>query len=842
MDDIAIIHYASRSWEIVTDAIAAEMAARAVHPARTVVLVPFAQLMPVARLAWMGAAQRRGGAASGFMPRFESTMNWACSLGAPAPVGDDLRMDAAHDLLTAASLMARAGPERQHPDLAARLMEATWSLARVAAAVPPASRVAWGVQRAGDLDQAPQDAVLDIEAWLGRIAVAWAASSSYATDVLFSAEVGLLVVVEGFQPEPLHAALGRLWADRTAVVQLPRDAPPGLLQVHRALDAEDEAQRAAACVIAHLNGGRAPVALVAQDRLLTRRVRAMLADRGVVVRDETGWTLSTTRAAATVMALLRAAAWNASSDAVLEWAKDAPAFEGPALAAFESALRRAAVAEWHRVQLGGQVRDAIDAMRAGLQAPRPLSRWLADVRAALGSSGQWGALSGDVAGQAVIDALRLRDGSEAEFAAAGQAMSHGGFTAWVRQTLESGSFVPPHPALAQVMILPMSQLLGRAPAAVVLPGCDEIHLPASPEPTGIWTPAQRQLLGLPTREELAQASRAAWQLTLQSPCLDLLSRHSEGGEHLMPGVWLLELLQTHPLAGQETRSDRVLQAQPGHMPAPRAEGAGLARLSASGYDDLRSCPYRFFALRLLGLQEHDELDTEVDKRDFGNWLHLLLRYFHESVRDLPAPTAQDRVRLIDAAADRASADMALTEAEFLPFSATWPRVRDAYLEWQATHERGGARFDQAELAREQRLGELTLVGRIDRIDRLPDGTRLVIDYKTESRTRTASRLREPGEDTQLPFYAALLEDDSPAALYLSVVESDATKAFAQPDVVAVRDQLVESIRHDMQRIAQGHPMPALGAGSACDYCAARGLCRRDFWAPDDLGSLVRADA
>jgi ATP-dependent helicase/nuclease subunit B len=24
-------------------------------------------------------------------------------------------------------------------------------------------------------------------------------------------------------------------------------------------------------------------------------------------------------------------------------------------------------------------------------------------------------------------------------------------------------------------------------------------------------------------------------------------------------------------------------------------------------------------------------------------------------------------------------------------------------------------------------------------------------------------------------------------------------------------------------------MPALGAGSACDYCAARGLCRRDFW-------------
>jgi ATP-dependent helicase/nuclease subunit B len=24
-------------------------------------------------------------------------------------------------------------------------------------------------------------------------------------------------------------------------------------------------------------------------------------------------------------------------------------------------------------------------------------------------------------------------------------------------------------------------------------------------------------------------------------------------------------------------------------------------------------------------------------------------------------------------------------------------------------------------------------------------------------------------------------------------------------------------------------LPAIGEGSACDYCAARGLCRKDFW-------------
>ena len=30
-------------------------------------------------------------------------------------------------------------------------------------------------------------------------------------------------------------------------------------------------------------------------------------------------------------------------------------------------------------------------------------------------------------------------------------------------------------------------------------------------------------------------------------------------------------------------------------------------------------------------------------------------------------------------------------------------------------------------------------------------------------------------------------------------------------------------------------LPALGEGVACEYCAARGLCRRDHWAPPDEG-------
>ena len=37
----------------------------------------------------------------------------------------------------------------------------------------------------------------------------------------------------------------------------------------------------------------------------------------------------------------------------------------------------------------------------------------------------------------------------------------------------------------------------------------------------------------------------------------------------------------------------------------------------------------------------------------------------------------------------------------------------------------------------------------------------------------------------------------------------------------------------MARIARGAALPALGEGKACDYCAARGLCRKDFWSLDE---------
>ncbi len=821
------------------------------HPARTVVLVPYAQLMPWAQRYWDMNHN------DGFAPRFETTRNWAQQLAAFVPQGDDLAGDVARDTLTARALLDRVGLSAQRDVLAVPLQEAAAQLVPVVAAIAPVDRPAWGIQARNLLPEADESSTLRFEAVVARIALEWVLASRHATDVLFEpgvrSSVDALVVLQGFQVEPLAQALQAHWGDRALTWALPlatQDAHLyGTVALHVAQDAEDEAQRAAACVLAHIVAGRTPVALAANDRALTRRIGAHLASAGVAVRDENGWTLSTTRAAAQLMGALTACAWDASADAMLDWLKQAPAVERATVDALEKALRRAQVVSWSAVAVrswSGAGADPtaivacvtlVEGWREGLRAARPLVQWLEAVRGLLVATGQWLALSEDAAGARVLAVLRLQAGQGVEldgWDTAGHRMTLAEFTRWANEVLEAARFVPAQEGDAPVVVLPMPQLLARPFAALVLPGCDEKRLQPAPEPQGEWTQAQRQALGLPTRETLEAAQRAAWGHALQTPAVDLLWRTGdEGGEPLMASALVLALhLASAAHEGVDDRRQRIVTATPTLRPMPHADALPVHRLSSTAYSDLRHCPYRFFALRQLGLQDADELEAEVDKRDFGNWLHAVLQHFHEGLLADPVDTAPARVARLDGAAQAVTAEQGLNDGDFLPFAAGWPQVRDGYLRWLAQHEATGAHFQRAELQTSQPLGVIQLVGTIDRIDAVSaigEPTTLVIDYKTENDTVTRKRIGAGAEDTQLAFYAALLSHDTLRAAYVNVGERGETQMHEQDEVVPLRDLLVEGIQHDFDRIAQGAPLPALGEGAVCDYCSARGLCRKDFW-------------
>ncbi len=843
----ALLHASTRAaslqanaWAALWAQVAAHMQLQGAHPARSVVLLPFFQLQAVARV----TARQHWPA--GFVPRLETTKSWSQRIGHFMPGPLDISFDAGQDSLRAAQWLQRAGLGAKQTMLSAALVQTAHQLGTLVAAVPPTQRSDWAanartqaLQGVDKLTGSP----LMYEAAIARIALEWAVASRYASDVLFEpslhSSLDALVVVQGLQANPLASALAQHWHAISSTVEWQQEDCAAEVSLHSAANAFDEADRAAACVLQHIAAGRVPVALAAVDRVTTRRVSATLALHGVALQDETGWKLSTTRAAASVMALLRAARAQAAGtegaqDALLDWLKHTNA-PTPSVNALERAFRaqNTSVAQQNTAQAAiefivsvDQPKASIDTLLGSLRAPRSAAQWLVALKNALSATGQWGALMQDAAGRDCVQALHLLQ-PEA-LAEHSQSISLADFTAWASDCLENASFKPgADESATQVVVLPLAQVLARPFEAIVIAAADEQRLPASPEPVGHWSAAQREALGLPSRSALSAELQAVWASALSVPHVDVLWRSAEGEQVLQPSPLLQRWLLTHEaLTAQDPRVIQQVQATPTLPPQPTAGALRITSLSASSYSDLRTCPYRFFALRLLGLQEADELETEIDKRDFGSWLHSVLADFH--VRRKANFNAMDDAALLD----QCAADKRIADAGFIPFAAAWPQVRNSYLLWLGQHESEGWQFDESELTRNLAHDSIELKGRLDRVDRLsrgPEaGTAYVLDYKTESTSVSKERVKNPLEDTQLAFYAALLGEDDIHAAYVNVAERS-TVSTPQPNIMPARDALLAGISTDVQRIHAGHTLPALGEGAACDYCAARGLCRKDMW-------------
>jgi ATP-dependent helicase/nuclease subunit B len=893
-----------------------QLRTRQIDPAQVVLLMPYAQLLPVARAAWLEAVP------TGFAPRMETTASWVRSLGAVPAQHPDISLDRSRDMLAARALLEDAGLRDEQDALAPLLVDAAWQLLRAAGAIAPDLRPAWG-ERARAVIEPTSLTQLTWEAATARIALEWALASSCATDVLFShqalpAGIRAVAVLAGLQPDALTESLCAFWQARglsilrldlfpdmaqrpseghaktdghggpyAAVGEVAAGAARGLRAegapsalLHVCADSEDEAERAAACVLRRVQAGQCPVALVAVDRALTRRISAVLGAHGAAIADETGWTLSTTRAAAQLMSTLQACRAQASGDAVLDWLKEIPTVGAGEVEHLEAALRRDGARVWRDWEQATRAQPdrpsralskaepdragfcaRIESFRSQLRTSRPLAEWLAALAALLTQTGQWEPLQADAAGRQVCEALWLDLPIGEAFAQslsqtrwANRRLDLSAFSGWVREALESQSFLPEAPArdgATDVVVVPMAQLAARPFAAVVIPGCDEQRLPSSPDPIGAWTPQQREVLGLPSRAQLQAVVASAWQAALRVPLIDILWREGDAAGEVLQSSPLVQGLLAEARNGsvsfaEDPRGLRPLSSQRIAPPLPCGAALPVRHLSASAYEDLRKCPYRFFSLRQLGLRDAAELEADIDKRDFGLWLHAVLSMFHvdSSVSTSAAEVLDAKSARLDFCAAEATRQLGLADDEFLPFAATWPATRDGYLRWLAHHESQGFAFEAAETWRRQGLGALDLVGQIDRIDSaslspLGGDGRLgavaaeapvfVIDYKTESLETTKKRVAQAGEDTQLAFYAALLPQDTLRAAYVNVGERGDTKTIEQEDVVEERDRLLAGIRHDVQRIADGVPLPALGEGAVCDTCSVRGLCRKDFW-------------
>ena len=163
-------------------------------------------------------------------------------------------------------------------------------------------------------------------------------------------------------------------------------------------------------------------------------------------------------------------------------------------------------------------------------------------------------------------------------------------------------------------------------------------------------------------------------------------------------------------------------------------------------------------------------------------------------------------------------------------------------------ERGDFEVIAREQDRELELGEPRLNLRIDRVDRLPDGRQLLIDYKSgqcEVSSWLGPRPREP----QLPLYGELVGDDLDSLAFVVInkhslefrgVGQSPAAAGIRTDIdklkhgegVSIKNW--QELRHYWQQVLQNLAQDFIDGRAGvdpadprktCTYCGLEALCR-----------------
>ena len=836
------------------------------HPSasssRTLVLLPFVQLLPTAKTQWL--AQR----SSGLMPRFETSSSWMASLPPMALAAHDYRQNIAQDSLQARDLLLQNQHLRSRSELLYQpLLDICAELAPLAASCPPSARPAWGQRWQTALpDLLPGGDFLDTERQLQAIAVAWLGLSDFASDALFSPAAGQqfeqIILVHGLRADPLSRSLAAYWqALGKSVHELPLAPPlhmPALPdaanppQIYACADEAALLAHSAYAVLQNLGAGRQPVALIAQDRHATRQLRATLEAQGARIKDETGWKLSTTHAASLVWAVLDAALQPSSNAAQIAWLHSCLPKAHPGLTQLEKQLGKThatlsqTASAAHILQLPDAAMALLDDIATlGKTLPSrqnlPLTEWQDRLLCCLALHGLQQRLQQDEAGAQI---LRLLEPA----APSSRSISLRQFSAWLRDVLEDAHFLSPSaPLQPDVVILPAAQLLGRSFAAVVWPGVDAQRLPLLPKDSRTLSHAQRSALDLPSAQANADMQQQIFLLAMQQPQLAIFWQKMDGEQALAPSpllqVW--QQAQGQPCAQLPDLPHKLLPRTPQLPPQAQAGALRLRHISASGYEALRRCPYQFFSQQLLGLRADEELEQDPEASDWGTLVHRSLKAFHELRQQQPqgdaaAQLASCAQREMEKLVQQYSANNATM---LLPYRHSWPQLAAHYLSWLAQDEAGDWRFEQGEY--QPRSSSLTLPapesplplkGSIDRIDRNGAGHMRLLDYKTGSSSGLKEKIKTPLEDTQLPFYALLLGTEQPqldSAMYLAVNDKESVQSLSQTQWQAAATALQAGMQQDFQRIYAGAHLLALGhEEKTCPYCPARGLCRKGQWTVD----------
>ena len=489
-------------------------------------------------------------------------------------------------------------------------------------------------------------------------------------------------------------------------------------------------------------------ALVTPDRGLARRVAAHCARWGIAIDDSAGRPLSILPSGTLLTALAEAATQRFAplalltllkhplvrfGDARREWLDGVRALDrvlrGPRPAAglvgidlqLRTARRAEAPAAWW-----GEARALLEPIERVFDGG---ARPIADLLAALREAAQ--ALCGDAlwagpAGRAAAELLREAE----DHAAHGPAVIEPASLGPLLKTLMDEVAVRPqqggHPRLA---IYGLIEARLQTADVMILGGLNEGTWPGLPAPDPWLAPRIRTELGLPGLDRGVGMAAHDLAQALGAPAA-LMTRARRGGTQ--PAIASRFWLRLQALAGDRFERATALEGwaraldDPGaHVPAakpmpePPAERRPKA-IAVTDVDRLKADPYAFYAKRILGLTQLDPVDADPSAAWRGTAVHDILERW-----------AREDACALDKLHERARA---MFDGAHPMQRALWrPRLMEA-IDWIVAQMGKNVDSGRTVLAVEQSgeiaIAGVTLTGKFDRIDRLPDGALAVIDYKT----------------------------------------------------------------------------------------------------------------
>ena len=335
------------------------------------------------------------------------------------------------------------------------------------------------------------------------------------------------------------------------------------------------------------------------------------------------------------------------------------------------------------------------------------------------------------------------------------------------------------------------------------------------------------------------------------------------GHELKPSLLIQAIAETEPAVLPMVRHrDRIMQSceleRIEDDQAPSLDEQTAARGIKGGtavIKDFAACPFRAWARHRLRIESLETPRTGLNAMERGSLVHQVLAQVWQRLKTKEALDAigdhELDLLLAGIAGDAVSA---LQQVKPVALSGRFAQIEQRRLvrltrEW-LYEERKRDHFTVIAVEEKQtiHIGDLVLNARLDRIDELAGGQRLIIDYKTRKQSIHAMTGERPDEP-QLPLYLVTQEARQPTAgvAFAAVKRSDmgfaaivrdaellpGSKAFSQINgckQYRTWEDLVAAWRQHLTNLAAGFCRGDAQADpknfpQTCEYCDMQLLCR-----------------